>query len=292
MKVIVVGGSGFIGHEICKKLSFEGFEVMNMSRKPGIAGTVPHRFGDIKLPDSYESWMRKFGPDIIIQTAWITDHLTHRQSSENLEYSNGTIRLAQFAANISVKHFIAFGSSVEYGYQERNCNALRTIPKPFDLYGQEKFRASLALRKIAINSETRFTWARIFQAYGPGQEKHRFIPLAIQSLKAKIEFNCINPDLTLDWISSRDIASALHWTLLNDLPGEIDLGTSIGITVGDTAMEIAELLGVSKTLVRKSKSFSTNKFNKLVADPAISLLASGWSPKDTLETGLSWAYTL
>ena len=84
----------------------------------------------------------------------------------------------------------------------------------------------------------------------------------------------------------------MHWTLLNDLPEEIDLGTSIGITVEDTAMKIAKLLGVSETLVGRSESLSTKNLTSLVADPAISLLASGWSPKDTLGKGLSWAYNL
>jgi UDP-glucuronate decarboxylase len=292
MKVLVVGGSGFIGNEICRKLNFEGFEVVNMSRNPGLVETVPHIFGDLRFPDSYEKWVTKFRPEVIIQTAWITDYLTHRQSAENLEYTSKTIRLAQFAENISVKHFIALGSSVEYGYQEFSCNAQNTKPQPFDLYGQEKFRVSRALKEIAINSHTRFTWARVFQAYGPGQEEHRFIPSAIKSLKAKNLIDCINPDLTLDWISSRDIASALLWTLFNDLPGEIDLGTSIGITVENTAKQIAKLLGASETLVTRSKSLSTQKISKLVADPEISLLASGWSPQDTLETGLSWSYNL
>jgi nucleoside-diphosphate-sugar epimerase len=162
-----------------------------------------------------------------------------------------------------------------------------TKPSPSTLYAQQKVAALHSVRELLQESDLRFTWARIFYPYGPNQDSRRLIPRLISSLRRGESVSLADTSSTYDWITTRDIASGISWILDNELPIEIDIGTSFGYTNLELKMILEELLEINHHEASpKPHSFGLNEV--FVANKNSPLFTSGWSPEDSLRSGLYW----
>jgi nucleoside-diphosphate-sugar epimerase len=89
----------------------------------------------------------------------------------------------------------------------------------------------------------------------------------------------------LDWITTRDIASAISWIINNDTPIEVDIGTSLGFTNVELLKHLERLLGNSDQWARLAQQTSAGNQVSVVGKDS-PLYKSGWIPKDSLDTGL------
>ena len=214
--------------------------------------------------------------------------LVDRTLPKSLGLENVVLRIES-----SVQHFLALGTSAEYGRPSQPCNASSTPSLPLDLYGAEKLWTLEELRKIAFNYETRFSWARIFQPYGKNQDPNRLIPAATKKFKAGKSFATQSSENILDWITSRDVAEAVSYIIKHDLPQVLDIGTSVGTSVGQVLNEVAQQCGVDESFVENTvPDDPIEEPLVLVVDRNSPLLAHGWKPKDDLQSGLAWALSL
>ncbi|MEI6811734.1 MAG: NAD-dependent epimerase/dehydratase family protein, partial [Actinomycetes bacterium] len=87
MKILVVGGTGFIGREIVSLLKSLNFEIMVMARD--CSNQIPSSFiqGNLFEVESYEKNLRSWEPNIVIQAAWVTAKSEYRTSELNKAYS-------------------------------------------------------------------------------------------------------------------------------------------------------------------------------------------------------------
>ena len=69
MKVLIVGGNGFLGSEITKRLIADAFEVHVVSRSSKSDSNWQQSFGDLGAPDSYMPILLNWCPDVVIQAA-------------------------------------------------------------------------------------------------------------------------------------------------------------------------------------------------------------------------------
>jgi len=290
MKILVIGGNGFLGKTIFERLLAEGHSVLKLDRNESTLVSPNTVFGDISRPDSYLDFLRDWRPNVVIQCAWVTGQKVYRNSDKNLNYHLDTVQFASDCIRIGVDHFIGLGSCAEYGIQYDPCQAGVTSMQPIDLYGKKKFETFTDIRNIAEGSGTRFTWARVFQPYGLGQDSERLVPWALAMLSAGQEIIVQNPNSKLDWISTRDIASAISWTISKPLPLEIDIGTGIGTSVLDLLKSIALILGADTKLIKVESSNEMGLIQKdLIMSNDSPLLIDGWKPNDLLIDGLRWA---
>lgn len=282
-----------MGKEIVKNLVANGNSVKSMSRSSGTNDSIDQVLADIGKPETYMNLLSKWNPEIVIQSAWVTAQKIYRDSPQNEFYAAQTLEFAENCFKLNTKHFIGLGSSAEYGTLQEPCNAATTIPRPEDSYGNRKYQTYLRLQEIANGYGKRLTWARIFQPYGRDQDEDRLIPWATKKLLVGEEIPLNNPNTTLDWISSRDIASGIAWATVHDTPQAIDLGTSIGTTVEQVLRLLASLMKVDPELIVSGDEYDPDKRGtRLVVSETSPLLAHGWLPKDTLTTGLSWTLGL
>ena len=292
MKILVVGGSGFLGSEIVRKLSQEGHLVGSLGRRRSPLD-IEQFIGDIGQPDSYTDLISNWKPEVVIQAAWVTDQLSYRDSALNLVYASNTLEFAEHCFQSETQHFIVLGTSAEYGRPSQPCNASATPGLPLDLYGAKKLWASEEMKKIALNYQTRFSWARIFQPYGLNQDPNRLIPSAAQKFRSGEKFKTQNSENILDWITSRDVAGAVAYLLKHELPETVDIGTAVGTSVGKVLNKVAELCGVDENYIEDTVAENALEERLvLVVDRNSPLLAHGWKPKDDLNSGLSWALSL
>ncbi len=180
------------------------------------------------------------------------------------------------------------GTCAEYGKQTGPSIAGLTETSPNNLYSQQKVEAFDSVKNKLQGSSIRFTWARLFYPYGPYQHEKRLIPQIVRSLKSQNPIRLSDTTSVYDWISTRDVASAISWIIQYDLPIEIDIGTSIGYTNLSLLMTLEELCQAKNQLTSHEKhSLGVEDF--FVMGKNSPLLASGWLPRDTLQSGLMWA---
>ncbi len=293
LRILVVGGGGFLGSQIVSAIKTGDHVVASAGRE------IPNTCADLNLsihigiPLTYRDFLSRWKPDVVIQCAWPTDQISYRETDDNRKYLEDTLTFARDCFNIGVKNFIGLGSCAEYGVVTSECNANRTLANPIDLYGQSKLNTYLGLEALATEFGGKILWARIFQPYGIGQDSLRLIPNAYYKLMAGKTITLEKPDTKLDWVSSRDVGSALKYILDKDITGVVDVGTGIGTSVQDLLLSVAHSISVDPNLITRSKEIeSPIESNHLVVSKESELFLRGWSPADTLETGLKWALGL
>ena len=285
MKVLVIG-SGFLATSIVERLESEQHELLVFSRTPSARIKCRQVLGDIF---GFKEFIKilDWKPQIIIHTAWITTPGVYRNDLSNLKYAQFTADLAKYIAFSDVEHLIILGTCVEYGHQFGPSTAGITNLAPSTLYADQKVTAFYAVKELLRESEIRFTWARVFFPYGPYQDQKRLIPQLIHSLKKGESFVLSDTSSIYDWITTRDIASAISWVIESELPTEIDVGTSFGFTNLELLTTVEKLLQTTNQLpAEEMHDLGLNEV--FIVGKTSPLLKSGWSPMDTLNSGLEW----
>jgi nucleoside-diphosphate-sugar epimerase len=285
MKILVIG-SGFLAFSIIERLESDGHEILTFSRTQNSKIQSRQVLGDIfdfKVFLEVLAWK----PQVVIHTAWITTPGIYRNDESNFKYADFTTNLAKSLNKSEIEHLIILGTCAEYGKQVGPSLAGQTKLSPTTLYAQQKIVAFNSVNEILNESHVRLTWARVFYPYGPNQDKSRLIPRLISSIKDDEPLVLADTSSVYDWITSRDVASAISWILTHKLPTEIDLGTSVGYTNLEI-LEFLENILQTKSLLPCEKIHDFGLEEVFVADKNSPLFSSGWSPNDSIETGLKW----
>ena len=285
----MAGGGGFLGAEIITNLIESGFEVKSFGRNFSSAIYCEQIIADITNPDSYRKLLSTWKPEVVIQAAWVTNQKTYRTSPLNSEYMDATLKFAEQSYLSNTEHFLALGSSAEYGLPAEPCNALTTSAVPVDIYGKDKLQTLVKLREVAEKFSSRLSWARIFQPYGPNQDSARLLPFARKELLAGNKVKVAHPNVILDWISSRDVASALAYAIRSPIDQIFDVGTSRPISVIQALQTLATLLNVDSELLEiESTQNGVDEEFSMVVSRESPLFNEHWSPQDDLVSGLKW----
>jgi len=285
MKILILG-NGFIAESIIRNLESEGHELHTYSRTFKDQFKCQQSIGDILDFNTFVNVL-KWRPQVIINTAWITSHGNYEIDQSNSHYADFTIKLAARVASLDLEHLIVLGSCAEYGPRISPSTANLTRLNPQSFYAKEKVRAFNVTKEILANTDVRFSWPRIFQPYGPNQDPKRLIPTLIDSIR--FDKNLVLKDLTTirDWISTRDIATAISWIIRNPAPLELDIGTSHGYTNLEVLNSLETLMGKPKHYERHFEHVSSGN-GIIVVGKESPLLTQGWHPADSLEEGLAW----
>jgi nucleoside-diphosphate-sugar epimerase len=174
-RVLITGGTGFVGRETSAQLAKCGIDVRRVVRESAQA-PLPAS-GDIVVSEigPATDWSGKLeGVHAVIHLA-ARVHVMHDTSADPLTAFravnvDGTLNLARHAAAAGVKRFV-FISSVKvngegtkpgYAFSEAD------VPAPLDPYGLSKHEAEEGLRRIARETGMEVVIVRPPLVYGPG----------------------------------------------------------------------------------------------------------------------------
>lgn len=176
MKVLVSGGTGYVGRFIVEELAAAGHEVVAGARRPPIAGLFPERVGFVPLaldPDADQR--RAFrGIDAFVHAAF--DHLPGRyrggegDDPDGFRARNvdGSAALFRQAVEAGVGRLVFLSSRAVYGTQPPGAAlSEETRPHPDTLYGEVKLAAERQLRAAAQAAGAVGTSLRVTGVYGP-----------------------------------------------------------------------------------------------------------------------------
>lgn len=178
-RILVTGGTGFIGMEVVRALAARGLRPRVLVRRESRARLLHHLdieavHGDLLSRPSLERAVA--GIDAIVHLGGRATFESYDQLAPTL--IGGTIDLAEVAAEAGVQH-IVFGSSL-FVHDGSEAVDDRTAPAPELDYGRVKLEAEAALSAIAAEGGPSVAAIRLPHVYGPqsvlfGLVRRRFV---------------------------------------------------------------------------------------------------------------------
>ena len=280
-KIAILGANGFLGSQIANSFELKGWEVIDFSRTESHSSARQEFLADIFKEESLRRALMLSRPEVVLSTAWDTEHGKFWTNESNLAYRDATLRFAELSFQSGVETFIGVGTMSEYGTSPGFCDAEVTPLVINDIYSKSKIETGLELKKIGEAFGQRTHWARVFQAFGPNEKSERFVPGLIKKLQNGFEFSIRTPNFEMDWIHTADVASAIVFMLENRLNHFVDIGTGIGTTVKELSELICEEFDLNPNLLDYSGQIPGHE-KKAVVNGQTQLLSLGWRPTESL----------
>ena len=227
-KILVIGGTGFIGHHLIKSLKSRNYIIHSVStkrpKKDRIVIGVKYILTDISNFKKLNKDLKKDQYDYVVNLGGYVDH-SNKKKTLNSHYV-GCKNLVNLFLNSKIKKFIQIGSSGEYGTlkspHHENFNTT-----PTTIYNLAKKKASNFLIKSFKTNSFPVTILRLYLAYGPNQDQNRFIPIVINNFLQNKSFKLSHCNQYRDFIYIDDVINVIiKMLIIKKTNGEIfNLGT-------------------------------------------------------------------
>ncbi len=267
MKVVVTGGSGYIGSVTIRRLIAAGHEIAvfdNLER--GHKETIPEGVrlyvGDLRDMAAIDACLKAERPDAVMHFAAYA-LVGESMREPELYFSNnvlGGMNLLEAMRKYDIRHIVFSSSCATYGEPGTDFISETTIQKPTNPYGESKLIFEKMLRWYSDIHGFKTIALRYFNACGAeGElgEDHRYpcethlIPLVLRVALGQAESAKIfgddyaTPDGTCirDYIHVSDLADAHLRALESGKTGAVNLGTGRGFSVREVVESARRVTG-------------------------------------------------
>lgn len=303
MKVLVVGGAGYIGSLVMKSLALQGHEPVALDNSSsGHAGVA--RYGKLIVGDSADTELLR---NVFLSARFdaVMHFAAHIRVGESVlnpskYYGNNvcaTLTLLDAMRAAGVSCFIFSSSAAVYGTPAAVPVSEDHPTVPMNPYGQSKLIVEKILADYSAAYGTRYACLRYFNAAGADPDcemgechvpETHLIPLVLQAasgrLKHIVVFGRSHPtrDGTCerDYVHVQDIANAhilaLKHLLRGGVNGTFNIGTNKGHTVQEVVTLASEITGRSLRVRYESARFGDPPV--LIADSKKAFHVLGWTP--------------
>lgn len=299
--VLLTGGAGFIGANLVNKLLELGCKNINLivrkttdlKRLKNILPKINLFYSDLLDVNKLKTIINKINPSIIFHLATYSAYRDQAAISEMIEANiKGTLNLLMSLKDINYKIFINTGSSSEYGLKEKPMSE-EDLLKPISFYAATKASATLLCQVFAKQYGKPIATLRPFSAYGPHEEKDRFIPTIIKAIIDNKPIKLTSGSQRRDFIYIDDIVDIYIKTIAaeKELSEQIlNMGTGTEYT-NDEVVEILFKVTGKKVPIEKG-AFPKRLWDTphWVANISKTKRLLNWSPSFTLEKGLMATY--
>lgn len=281
MRILITGGTGFIGTPLVKKLAENNEILLLVPPQENIPQSEKTKFvkGDLSNIEVWKQEVINFRPDTTIHMAWqgIPDY-GPETSIKNLNYG---LNLIKMLTETTCKHIIATGSCWEYGKDLGELTEEDSI-KPLNPFSASKNALNQLGREIAKENNITFTWTRIFYAYGPGQKEASLIPYLINNIKNNQVPDIKTPKTRNDFIFVEDISEAIISLVNNPKEGTYNIGTGKSTSVEKIINLICNHYNFKYNLENKPQEKNIDfwaNISKIRQD-------TNWTPKTSIQEGI------
>ena len=292
-RLLVVGGSGFIGsHLVRRALSFN-WSVVSLSLSsfklvPEIGKDFRHY--SVNLLDKHKLAETLTGGDFdyVINCGGYIDHrsFAHGGKETFSVHFEGLLNLIDSLNTTKIKKLINIGSSDEYG-QSTAPQSEDDTEKPISPYSLAKVSSAKLLQMLHLTDNFPTTTLRLFLTYGPEQDVKRFIPNTIVGCIKGKKFPCSIGTQLRDFCYIEDVVDAIFLTLENtSTEGEIiNVASGMAYRIKDVIEMIRKIVGSGVPEYGKIK-FREGENMELYADISKARELLNWHPKLGLSEGL------
>lgn len=301
MKVLVTGGAGFIGSNVCDALLAQGHEVLavddlSSGRRENLDPRVRFFQLDVRSPEAAQLILDE-KPQAISHLAAQMDV---RRSVADPRFDadvniGGMINLLEAAvkAGVSKVVFSSTGGAI-YGEQDV-FPAPETHPqRPCSPYGVSKASGELYLNYYRQQYGLAYTALRYANVYGPRQNPHGeagvvaiFCSRLLEGKECQIYGE---GKQTRDFVFVADVARANLLALQSDYVGAVNVGTGLETDVNTLYARLAAVAGIDRPPVHAPAK--PGEQMRSCIDPSLAGRLFGWKPEVELSAGLerTWRF--
>jgi len=249
-KVLLTGGSGFIGAPTARQLAMRGYDVVAQCRRMDFKlGGIRVRRVELLDRAAVDALIDEEKPDMLVHLAWIATPGVYQQSLENLAWARESLYLLERFAQSGGKRAVMVGTCFEYDLSFGFLREDATLEKPDTLYGAAKLSFSILARAYAERFGLSLACARLFYLFGEREHPARAVPYAILSGLRGEPMICRSHGAIRDYMSENMAAAALCDVLESDVRGVINISSGEGLSIRDIFTHVAEKLGRTDLLV-------------------------------------------
>jgi UDP-glucose 4-epimerase len=283
-RVLVTGGTGFIGQHLLNRLTQVDARIYAVSRSPRheSSGNVHWYQGDLAELSTSRELLKSIRPHVIFHLA---GHAVGARTVDAIVPTlqcnlMTTVNLLTAAREFGCGRFILSGS------QEEPIGSSELVPS--SPYAVTKWASSAYARMFSALYQLPIVILRIFMVYGPGQRNlQKLIPYVTLSLRKGEVPKLMSGDRPVDWIYVDDVVEALLASArVRNLDGKtIDIGSGKLVTVRKVVEKLVQLTGRDITPAFGAKS--ERPFEQIrVADTKVAEELLRWHPRVALDEGL------
>lgn len=275
MKIFITGASGFIGSNLLNYLIKNNHQVYALRRS--------------HLNKKFEcnqkvSWITKSleeltktdlkGIDVVIHLASVG--VSPKKATEKELFNTnikGSLNLLKIATSSGIRRFVTSGSALEYG---REAEKWQKIPpfaqlEPITPYARSKAEGFRLINEFARKNMIEVFYGRIFSAYGTGQFKQNFWPSLYYAAISGKDFSMTSGEQIRDFITVEKVAyhlyrAAIRLDLAPSKPLVVNIGSSLGISLKDFAINEWKRIGAEGKLNIGKIPSRKNEISRQVAD--------------------------
>ncbi|HUO29777.1 MAG TPA: NAD-dependent epimerase/dehydratase family protein [Bryobacteraceae bacterium] len=295
-RVLITGGSGFVGANLVRRLLRDGHEVHLILRAghktwrlDEIAGEFEEHSADLEDAEAIRCCVSKVRPDWVFHLAaygaYPRQTGIERMIATNLQ---GSIGLLDACVDVGVEAFVHAGSSSEYGYKDHAAREDEVI-QPNSHYAITKAAATHYCQYTAAQRGVKAVTVRLYSIYGPYEDPSRLIPaLVIYGLRRALP-PLAAPNIARDFVFIDDAVEAMLRVAVAGRPGATyNLCTGVQSTLADVVDAARLLMKVPAEPEWASMPARAWDTDSWLGSPGLTERELGWRARIDLRGGLQY----
>lgn len=296
MKILVTGGSGFIGSHIVEHYQDIADEIrvldnLRTGYKKNLDG-LKCTFIEGSITDRETVRKAVEGVDYIFHmAALVSVPESMAKISECIDINvNGLLNVLEEASAAGVKKLVLASSAAIYGDNPTVPKVETMYPEPKSPYAITKLDGEYYLNMFRAEGKINTAAVRFFNVFGPRQDPKgayaAAVPIFIEKAVKGEDITVYGEgEQTRDFIYVKDIVGALSFAVETpEVQGVFNAGYGGQITINDLATKIISASGSTSKVLHAPVRAGDVMHSRA---SAAKLLGVGWTPKYTLEEGLA-----
>jgi UDP-glucose 4-epimerase len=286
-RILVTGGSGFIGRHVVAELAAEGAQIRVVDLKPHPNPEVDIVLGELADPVVLEASLDG-GVDGVVHLAAVTSVLRSLEHPDATYGTNvhATHQLLEGARQAGAGALVFASTNAVTGPMEEPAITERARLKPLTPYGATKAAAEMLMSAYTASYGVRCVCLRLTNVYGLGmQAKDSIVARLMRAIRTGATFEIYGDGRQVrDYVNAADVVAAVRISLLSkEWAGPTVIGTGKSLSVLEVVEEVQRVTGAELNVTHGPAK--PGEMPAVIVDPSRAH-ELGWAPQWRFEDGI------